>query len=165
MAPGAGSLQDIHIRGIRAKVNDAEKYNDEERAAHNYSPYASSITGFPGHYVERVYVRDVEIEILGGFPAGTEEDSRRPIPENSKNYPENRMFGVLPAYAFYVRHARDVHLSDIRIAMRRQDARPAFVLDDVHDSTFNAVRVRGAAPTSPFRMEKNCTGVKVTTEP
>lgn len=159
--PGVGTLRDIHISGIRATVNDAEKYTDAERAIHNYTPYASSITGIPGHFVERVYINDVEIEILGGFPAGTKEDARRTIPENSTKYPENRMFGVLPAHAFYIRHAKDIHLSDIRVAIRQPDARPAFVLDDVHASTFRNIRTAAVSPAPPFRVAKNCTGVKV----
>ena len=160
-----GALRDVHISGIRAKVNDAAKYNDEERAIHNFTPYASSITGTPGHYVERVYISDVEIEILGGFPIGTEADARRTVEENSTKYPENRMFGVLPAHAFYIRHARDIHMSDIRVTMRQQDARSAFVLDDVQESTFRNVRTESVSPTPPFRIEKNCTGVKVMTTP
>jgi polygalacturonase len=165
VVPGAGSLQDVHISGIRAKVNIAEKYNDRERAIHNYIPYTSSITGCPGHSVERVYIRDVEIEILGGFPIGTEEDARRIPPEKSKTYPENRMFGVLPAYGFYIRHAKDIHLSDIRIAIRQKDARPAVVLDDVHDSTFERIQTEGVSPAPPFRIEENCTAVKVVPTP
>ena len=161
IVPGDGTLQDVHISGIRAKVNDAKKFNDEERAIHNYVPYASSITGFPGRYVERVEIRDVEIEILGGFPPGTEEDARRVVAEQSTKYPENRMFGVLPAHAFYIRHARDIRMRDVRVTMRQADARPAFVLDDVHDSIFDRVRTTSATPTPPFRVESNCTGVKI----
>lgn len=159
VVPATGILQDIHISGIRAKVNDAEKYNEQERAIHNYVPYASSITGIPGSHVERVYIKDVEIEILGGFPAGTEADAQRVVEEKSRKYPENRMFGVLPAYAFYIRHAKDIHLSDVRVIMRQPDARPAFVLDDVHASTFKNVQAKGVSPVPAFRVEKNCTGV------
>jgi polygalacturonase len=163
--PGVGTLRDIHISGIRAKVNDAKKYTDAERAIHDYTPYASSVTGIPGHFVERLHIHDVDIEILGGFPVRTLEDARRTIEENSTKYPENRMFGVLPAHAFYIRHAKDIHLSGIRIAMRQKDARPAFVLDDVHASTFTNIETRGVSPVPPFRIGKNCTGVKVVPAP
>lgn len=160
VVPETGTLQDVYISGIRATVNDAEKHSDTERAVHNYVPYASSITGIPGRCVERIYIQDVTIDILGGFPAGTPEDSQRTIEENSTKYPENRMFGVLPAYAFYIRHARDIHMSDVRIAIRQDDARPAFVLDDVHDSTFKNARTESITPTEPFRLEPNCTLVE-----
>ncbi len=155
--PSVGTLQDVYISGIRATVDNAKKYTDAERATHNYTPYASSITGIPGHLIERVTIRDVDIEILGGFPVRTAEDAQRTIAENSTKYPENRMFGVLPAHGFYIRHAKDLRLSDIRIAIRQKDARPAFVLDDVHGSEFQDVRAEGVATTIPFRVEENCT--------
>ena len=165
IVPETGILRDVHIRGIRAKVNDAEKYSDAERAMHNYVPYASSITGIPGAFVERVYISDVEIEILGGFPPGTVEDAQRTIEENSTKYPENRMFGVLPAYAFYVRHARDIHFRDIRVVMRQEDARSAFVLDNVHDATFVDVRAEAVSQTPTIHVADNCSGVEIAPEP
>lgn len=163
--PEVGVLQDVHISGVQATVNNAEKYNDEERAAHNYTPYASSITGIPGHLVERVFIDDVDIEILGGFPIRTEEDAGREIPENSRKYPENRMFGVLPAHGFYIRHARDLHLNNVRVTMRQEDARPAFVLDDVHDSTFSDIQTDSVSQTPPFLVKENCTNNSVPTNP
>jgi polygalacturonase len=164
IVPKTGVLQDVHISGIRAIVNNAETYSEAERAIHNYIPYASSITGIPGHLIERVYISDVDIEILGGFPVGTEEDARRTIEENSTKYPENRMFGTLPAYAFYIRHARDIRISNVRIAMRQQDARPPFVLDDVHESAFANVKTESVSAVPPFRILDNCTGVNVLPE-
>jgi hypothetical protein len=163
--PDVGALQDVHISGIRATVNNAEKRTDEERATHNYTPYASSITGIPGHFVERVSIEDVDIEILGGFPVRTEEDAQREVPENSTKYPENRMFGVLPAHGFYIRHAKDLRLSDIRVSMCQEDARPAFVLDDVHDSAFQNIRADSVSKTQPFRLEENCTNNDITPTP
>jgi polygalacturonase len=161
MVPCVGVLQDVHISGVRAKVNIAEKYNDRERAIHDYIPYTSSITGCPGHHIERLFVRDVEIEILGGFPIGTEADAQIVPPENSRAYPENRMFGVLPAHGFYIRHAKNIHLSDIRITIRQKDARPAFVLNDVHDSTFERIHSEGTSTGPSVRIDKSCTGVQV----
>lgn len=161
VTPATGTLSDVHITGIRAKVNRCGKFNDAERAIHNYQPYASSITGVPGHYVERVYIENVDIDIIGGFPPGTEEDANRVIDENSRKYPENRMFGILPAHAFYIRHAKDIHFRNVRTAIRQPDARSAFVLDDVHNSTFTDVRTSSVTPAMPFRVEKNCVGVKV----
>lgn len=152
--PPTGTLSDVRISGVRARVNDAEKRTPAERAIHNYVPYASSITGCPGHFVERVHLDDIEIEILGGFPPGTEADARREIPENSRAYPENRMFGTLPASALYLRHARDIQVTNLRITLRQPDARPMIVLDDVHHSTFRQIQTN---PNSPIQPAPNCT--------
>ncbi len=163
--PSTGVLRDVLISGIRATVNNAEKFNDAERATHNYLPYASSITGIPGHPVERVRIEDVRVEILGGFPPGTPEDANRVIEENSNKYPENRMFGTLPAHAFYIRHARGIHLSDVRVSMRQEDARPAFVLDDVHDSVFTGIKTESVSQVEAVRIAENCSGVQWAGEP
>jgi len=37
------------------------------------------------------------------------------------------MFGTLPAYGFYLRHARNVTLRDVEVGFSTQDLRPAFV--------------------------------------
>jgi polygalacturonase len=157
-----GVLRDVKISGIRATVDKAKKLNTDEERIHNYFPYASTITGIPGHYVENVVIDDVEIEIGGGFPQRTEEDAQRQIPENSKGYPENRMFGVLPAHGFYIRHVKNIKMTNIRIAIRQKDARSAFVLDDVHDSVFHGITMENVSPTPPFSVKSNCTGVEGT---
>ena len=75
------------------------------------------------------------------------------------------MFGILPAYAFYIRHAKDLQLSDIRITIRQEDARPAFVLDDVHDSAFLDVRAESISSTPSFHLEENCTNNQIAPAP
>lgn len=156
-----GILRDVKISGIRATVDRARKLNDDEKQVLNFHPFASSITGIPGYYVENIYIDDVDIKILGGFPIQTAEDAQRHVEENSKKYPENRMFGVLPAYGFYIRHARDIKMTNVRVAIMQKDARSAFVLDDVHDSVFHDICTENVSTTSPFSMQSNCTGVDV----
>ena len=41
------------------------------------------------------------------------------------------MFGLIPAYGFFIRHARNIELQDINLGYLSEDQRPAFVLDDV----------------------------------
>jgi polygalacturonase len=156
-----GAIRDVHISGIRATVDKVEKHNEQERQIHNYRPYASSITGIPGHYVERIYIDDVDIEILGGLDVRTAEDAKRQVPENSSKYPENRMFGTLPAYGFYIRHAKGVEVTNVRVAVRQQDGRPAFVLDDVHNSVFRDIQTQSVSETSTFSTQPNCTGLEL----
>ena len=155
-----GVLRDVKISGIRATVNKPNR-SKQEGSKHNYHPYASSITGVPGHFIENVVIDDVDIEIVGGFPLRTKEEAQREIPENSKGYPENRMFGVLPAHGFYIRHAKGIKMTNIRVAIMQADARSAFVLDDVHDSVFQNIHTENVTSTSPFSVQSNCTGVDV----
>jgi hypothetical protein len=41
------------------------------------------------------------------------------------------MFGILPAYGLYCRHALNLTLRDIEVSCRNADARPSLVCDDV----------------------------------
>lgn len=157
--PSTGTIRDVHISGIRATVDNAKKFGKQEERHHNYSPYTSSITGIPGHYPEGISIDDVDIEILGGFPPGTARDAAREIPENSKGYPENRMFGVLPAYGFYIRHVKDIQMTNVRVTIRQKDERPAFVLDDVHDSVFHEIHTESITDTPRFVFKNNCTNI------
>ena len=49
------------------------------------------------------------------------------------------MFGITPAYGFYVRHARGISFDDVEVSFEKDDARPAFVLDDVKNAWFSRV--------------------------
>jgi polygalacturonase len=92
----------------------------------NAGPIPGSITGYPGHKVENITLSNMLIEIDGGLPAYDE-----PVPENSGNYPYNRIFGPkLPAYAFFVRHAQNVRFQNIQVRTIAADERRAFLFDD-----------------------------------
>jgi hypothetical protein len=51
------------------------------------------------------------------------------------------MFGELPATAFFIRHARNVEMSNVEIQTGRADARPAFWLQDVTGADFFRLRL------------------------
>jgi polygalacturonase len=156
-----GIIRNIWIKGIQAVVDKYEIYNELERKYFDLIPYASSITGFPGQYVEDVTIEDVDITIKGGFPKRNAEDALREIPESGTKYPENRMFGTLPAYGFYVRHVRGLNMKDINLTIEQEDGRPAFLLDDVHDSVFNDISVVNITNTPAFSIGKNCSGIQI----
>ena len=95
------------------------------------------IAGLPGHPVEDVRISDVRIVSRGGLslddaarqPADlinpfflrgpTARDPRDPYspPEQEKAYPEPSMFGVLPAWGLYVRHAKDLAFRDFKFSL------------------------------------------------
>ena len=103
---------------------------------HNIFP--SAVAGIPGYYIENVLFENIEISHPGkGNPAYARLPLWRleTIPEKPHNYPEFSMFGELPAWGFYVRHARGLVFKDIRVRIREADYRPAFVFDDVNGLT------------------------------
>jgi len=41
------------------------------------------------------------------------------------------MFGMLPAYGFFIRHASGIEMHNVDISYMKEDRRPAFVIDQV----------------------------------
>jgi len=71
------------------------------------------------------------------------------------------MFGVIPAYGFYVRHVNGIAFDNVNVSYEKDDARPAFVLDDVKNAEFFRSNVELAAKKRLFSL-KNVTGFRYT---
>ena len=108
----------------------------EDIVATDCSSVGCSITGLPGHPIENVTVANVSLAFDGG---GTREDASRQIPEKPDSYPESTMFGTLPAYGFFCRHAKGVNFRNVRLATSAADHRHAMVLDDVEDCVIDSM--------------------------
>lgn len=157
-----GIIRNVHISNITATVNKAVKYNEAEEKHHPYPPHTSSVCGAPGYLIEDVTIENVKITVKGGFPQVTSEDSVRVIPENGGKYPENRMFGTLPAYGLYVRHVRGLQLKNIAVEITQEDGRPAFVFDDVHDSKCSGLTGTSTRPTAALvAVKPGCTNLRI----
>ncbi|HEX8070257.1 MAG TPA: glycoside hydrolase family 28 protein [Pyrinomonadaceae bacterium] len=123
----------------RVQISNVVVYNADPR-------YASIIAGLPGRPVEDVRLSDIRILYRGG---GTRAQASLEPPEKETNYPEPSMFGELPAYGFFIRHARGVELSNVEVGFMAEDLRPAFHLEDVRGANFLGVAAQkaGDAPT------------------
>jgi hypothetical protein len=85
----------------------------------------------------------------GGVPPREPFDT----PEREKEYPEPSMFGLLPAYAFFIRHAKGIELNDVEVGFIGEDRRPAFVLDQVNGVDFQHVKAQKAAGVSTIVLK------------
>jgi polygalacturonase len=104
----------------------------------NAAMLPSIIAGIADHPVEDVKIADVYLEHVGG--GGQELAALKPE-EKAEAYPEPTMFGQLPAIGFYIRHVKNVELSNVEIATVAPDARPAFYLEDVEGADFFRLRM------------------------
>ena len=130
-----GRLRGVSIRGLRATVTPGAAFRTGQ---------TMSIAGLPGFPVEDVTLEDLAITFPGG---GTPADAARPgIPELANAYPEHTMFGVLPAYGLWMRHAARITLRDVHLDLAAPDARPALVSDDVAGLELTGVSPPGAVP-------------------
>ena len=136
--------------------------------------YPILIAGLPGHPVEDVRLSDIRVVSRGGLslndaarqPAALVNrfflraaglaDPRDPYlpPEQEKAYPEPSMFGVLPAYGVYARHAKGLSFRDVELSFSRDDTRPAVVLDDVAGAEFEHVKAERAGGAPFFVLRK-----------
>jgi hypothetical protein len=91
---------------------------------------ASSITGLAGHPVRDITLSDIDITMTGGQ---SEQPAALTVPEAEGDYPHAPMFGPLPAYGLYVRHAEGLTLRNVRLHVDSPDVRPAVVIEDVRD--------------------------------
>ncbi|HWV57493.1 MAG TPA: glycosyl hydrolase family 28-related protein, partial [Longimicrobiales bacterium] len=147
---GPEGMEPGELRRIR--ISNVNVYDADPR-------YASIISGIPGYPVEDVTISGVRIYYRGGlslddaaqqpdtlvntfFFNGPETGPREDpyaVPVRANAYPEPSMFGIIPAYGFYIRHAEGIRIQDVEIHFMEEDERPAFVLDQVRDVEFTNV--------------------------
>ena len=118
-APGAK----VPGSGRRISINNVVAYDVA-------SDHGIFIAGLPGYPVTDVRLTNIQLHSRGG---GTAVDATRMVPEMPADYPEPVLFGPLPAWGIYVRHAARVQLNDITLRLLGPDARPSAVLEDVTD--------------------------------
>ena len=148
-SPGKkGRMNGVTISNVYAEVPATKPdagYNYEgpvEDLPRNISP--SSIVGMPDAMIENITLKNIEIHYPGGgnpnyARVGLDELDR--VPEMGASYPEFSMFKELPAWGFYVRHARGITFENVKLVCERKDYLTAVVLDDVHGAVFKNLKV------------------------
>ena len=126
--------------------------------AYNVEPkYASIISGIPDHKIDDLHLSNIRIYYKGG---GTKEQAALVPPENETAYPEPVMFGEMPAYGFFIRHAKSLTMTDIELSFLKDDARPAFVLNNVQSADFYRIKAQRIPGNSIFYL-KNVTDFSI----
>jgi hypothetical protein len=109
-----------------------------------YNLIPSSIVGIPEGKPEGIVFENIEITFEGGgdkYLAQIKLDSLSKVPEKISDYPEFSMFGELPAWGFFVRHAKDITMKNVNLSYKEFDFRPALVFDDVFNVDLKDVQV------------------------
>lgn len=138
-----GKLRRVHISNVVV-------YNENPK-------YCSMIVGIPGHPVEDVKLNNIVIRVKGGAP---KEQALKQVEEHEKSYPDPQEFGDMPAYGFFIRHAKNIELNHIELKLENEDFRPAFILDDVSGLDFNNMTVDKTS-TVPSVVMKNVENINV----
>ncbi|GLY40555.1 exo-poly-alpha-D-galacturonosidase [Amycolatopsis sp. NBRC 101858] len=121
----------------RVSISDVTTFDADPR-------YPSCLAGIPGHPIEDVKLSNIRHHLAGGLTPG---DAVQNPPELETAYPEPSMFGTLPAYGFFIRHARGISLDNVDVRCGAPDTRPAFVVRDVADLDVHHCRAEAGKPT------------------
>jgi polygalacturonase len=127
----------------RVSISDVVAYDSDPQ-------YPSTIAGIPGHNVEDIRISNVRQHMAGGLTPG---DAVANPPELETAYPEPSMFGTLPAYGWFIRHARGITLDNVEVRYGQTDTRPAVVLRDVTDADFHHNRADKAPGAPTFALD------------
>ena len=120
--------------------------------AHNVAPYHGIlIVGLPDHPIEDLTLSNIFIDYQGG---GSAEQAQRSVPEYEKDYPEPGRFGTMPSYGMFARHVKGLTVHNFEVRFAKEDRRPAVILDDVADATFDLARLQHL-PKEPSFVLRN----------
>lgn len=133
-----GTLKNVSISNIKATNVD--------------SRYCTILAGIPGHQIENVTLRNIDITHVGGCaltdsiilpepPGGLrhQRDTQyvvnlnQEVLEYENVYPEPWMFGITHAKGLFLRHVKGLTLDNVRISSADEDSRPYSLLEDVQD--------------------------------
>jgi len=161
-----GRMDGVTISNVYAEVPATKPdagYNYEgpvEDLPRNISP--SSIVGMPDAMIENIALKNIEIHYPGGgnpHYAKVGLDELDKVPELGASYPEFSMFRELPAWGFYIRHARGITMENVKLICGKKDYRTAVVLDDVHRATFSKLQVSEPGTRKESIYSRNSTDI------
>jgi polygalacturonase len=163
-----GKMSNITISNVYAEVPATKPdagYNYEgpvEDMPRNISP--SSIVGMPDAIIENVTLKNIEIHYPGGGRAEFAKvglDELDKVPEMAASYPEFSQFKELPAWGFYVRHAKGVTFENVLLVCGKKDYRVPVVLDDARDIRIRALRVSEPGSRKDPVFSRNSPGLVI----
>lgn len=132
-----GKIENIAIRNVYVEIRNEEN-------PLKVMP-GLVIGGMPDQLISTVTFKNIVIQLPGGADKALAKisiDNLIDIPEKSTSYPEYDMFGQLPAWGVFIRHAHHLQFEGLRITAAKADFRTAIVLDDVHKTSFKKLRVK-----------------------
>lgn len=116
------------------------------------SHFATLIIGIPGHTIEDVKLNNIRIYYRP--PDSPATKIQTVVPEAEKAYPEPQKFGVLPAYGFFIRHAKNIELNNVEISFLGKESRPAFFLSDVKGLSLRNVTAQKGSSAFLFMLQQ-----------
>jgi hypothetical protein len=128
LGTGAGALQSVQIMNVVASG----------------ARLASVISGLPSSSIAGIAIDGLTVTMAN---SGAGPKTLQEIPEKPKDYPQPTMFGPLPAFGLFLRHATDIALRNVQFKSASSEERPAVVADDV--AALQLLGYRSHSATAP----------------
>ena len=122
---------------------------------------ASSISSIPNHQLENVSIKNCMFLLKAGASSEMLDTAMtEKINENPKNVPGPKVFGrILPASAFYIRHANNVEIGNVTIQYwNGTEKRPPFFADDVSNLKIKNCLYEKSKSETFAKILENCKG-------
>ena len=139
--PG-GSIQNVKISNVRATG----------------AILTSSISGLQGAPVGNITLSNIQIQTS---EPGQLAWAQNPVKENEASYAESTMFGRLPSYGFYLRHAKQIAFQNVSVSSVQGDPRPMLICEDVSQLTVQNVSGTPSDPSQPFIDLRNTQSARI----
>jgi polygalacturonase len=127
--PAVGKIRNISLSNIIATGADET---------------GCSITGIAKAPLENISLHNIRIETKGGTTA---TDLFAPVIEKEEEYPEGTMFGKLPSYGLFIRHAKEIKMSNVTFRSAGPESRPAIVVNNTQKFSFTGVDAQSTDTT------------------
>lgn len=118
----------------------------------------SIISGVPGHYIENVHFENVAID----YPGSLQNSSMNPdsVPENIGGKPAEDMFGDdIPAAAFFIRHAKNISMTNVCLSPLFPEARNELAFVDVLETELMVTKSTDVFKPLAYCINSTATGI------
>jgi polygalacturonase len=129
-APPPGQMRNIYITNI---------------TAYNTGNYTASITGVPAAGIENISLSHLRLVNRGGLKQGDFLSNIDSVKEEEKGYPEPTVWKNLPVYGLFMRHVKNISVTDVSLVNMQSDPRPAFAAIDLGYLHMAQVRIEGSS--------------------
>ncbi|WP_299552277.1 glycosyl hydrolase family 28 protein [Seonamhaeicola sp.] len=144
--PQIGTLRNVTISNI---------------TAYNSGNWACSITGIPDHKVENIRLDNINIIQKGGLKKGDYLATLNDVKEDIKGYPQPTVWKKLPCSGMFIRHAKDISVTNFSLNTLEPDPRPVFLADDVEGLRINTVNVGANCNQKELLVKNNVSNSKI----
>ena len=143
--PPCGQMRNIQITNI---------------TAYHTGNYSTSVTGVPGARIENISLRNIHIVNNGGVRNGEFIADYSKVKEDEKGYPQPTVWKNLPSFGFFIRHVKNISLSDIILGSLDPDPRRAVIAVDVEGLFVRNLQL-DVGVKAPVFLLKDVTGYQV----